>query len=206
MHHVIDGATYRAASALLLLLPQTPLLFMGQEWAASTPFCYFTDHNDELGKLISEGRREEFAEFSGFATKVPDPQAIETFRASQLRWEELTAEPHASTLRLYKSLLRIRRLEPVPGNAASSPELQIEAVDDDTLLLKRTFLFAVIRLRGRGEIDLHGKLTLSDSIWNSEDLQFAPDSHPIQVNASNSRILFSRPGAIVFRAENQEGA
>ena len=72
LHHGIDAATYRAATALLLLLPQTPLLFMGQEWAASTPFCYFTDHHDELGVLVSEGRRREFADFTGFGgTQIP---------------------------------------------------------------------------------------------------------------------------------------
>ena len=58
---------YRAASALLCLAPYTPLIFQGQEWAASTPFLYFTDHNEELGRLVTEGRRKEFAGFAAFA-------------------------------------------------------------------------------------------------------------------------------------------
>jgi maltooligosyltrehalose trehalohydrolase len=201
LHHGVEWAMYRAASTLLLLLPQTPLLFMGQEWAASTPFRYFTDHNAELGALVTEGRRREFASFSGFSqAEIPDPQALETFRASQLRWDESTVEPHASMLRLYKSLLRMRRVEPVPG------ELHVEALDDDTLLLQRTVLFAAIRLRGQGEIDLGGKAHLGDPVWDSEDLQFAPDSHPIQVNARETRILFARPGAAVFRTQPKGGA
>src|SRR5690606_7489008 len=60
LSHAIGAPEYRAVSALLLLAPQTPLLFMGQEWAASTPFLYFTDHNEELGRLVTQGRREEF--------------------------------------------------------------------------------------------------------------------------------------------------
>ncbi|HEU0302613.1 MAG TPA: malto-oligosyltrehalose trehalohydrolase, partial [Longimicrobium sp.] len=77
-------AVYRAASALLLLSPCTPLLWMGQEWAASTPFQYFTDHPAELGKLVTEGRRREFGRFSAFADpavreRIPDPQAASTF-------------------------------------------------------------------------------------------------------------------------------
>ena len=71
LHHQIDPAAYRAATALLLCAPETPLLFMGQEWAASTPFLYFTDHPEALGRLVTEGRRQEF---SGFEA-VPRPGA-----------------------------------------------------------------------------------------------------------------------------------
>ncbi|HEY3497807.1 MAG TPA: malto-oligosyltrehalose trehalohydrolase, partial [Polyangiaceae bacterium] len=109
---------YLAASLLFLCLPMTPLLFMGQEWAASTPFGYFTDHHPELGKLVSAGRLREFAAFEAFregdaAKLVLDPQAEETFLASQLVWEERTQEPHARTLGLYHALLRLRRCDPV---------------------------------------------------------------------------------------------
>jgi maltooligosyltrehalose trehalohydrolase len=205
LHHGIDAATYRAATALLLLLPQTPLLFMGQEWAASTPFCYFTDHHDELGVLVSEGRRREFADFTGFGgTQIPDPQSRETFKASQLRWEELATEPHAGVLRLYKSLLRMRRLE--PAGELSSPDLEIEAIGEDALLLRRTVLSAVIRLQGQGAVDVSNRLNLADPVWNSEDLQFTSDSQPIHIDTREARVLFSRPGAIVFRTATKEGA
>jgi maltooligosyltrehalose trehalohydrolase len=108
---------YRAASALLLLSPYTPLLWMGQEWAASTPFQYFTDHPEELGKLVTEGRRKEFGKFSAFADpavreKIPDPQAESTFAASKLRWDERQRMPHAGVLELYRELLRLRRAHP----------------------------------------------------------------------------------------------
>ena len=92
LNHLVPPAAYRAASALLLLTPHTPLLFMGQEWGASTPFQYFTDHEEELGHLIEKGRREEFRE--AFAKsheqgEVPSCQAESTFLRSKLNWAEL---------------------------------------------------------------------------------------------------------------------
>jgi 1,4-alpha-glucan branching enzyme len=79
----------RAAMALLLLTPQIPKLFMGEEWGETRPFLYFTDHNEELGQKIREGRRREFARFAAFADpqqrgRIPDPNAPETFQASRI--------------------------------------------------------------------------------------------------------------------------
>jgi maltooligosyltrehalose trehalohydrolase len=75
LHHQIGLPAYRAASVLLLTAPETPLLFMGQEWAASTPFLFFTDHPPELGRLVTKGRRREFRRFTAFA----DPSSRERF-------------------------------------------------------------------------------------------------------------------------------
>ncbi len=110
-------AAYRAASALLLLSPYTPMLFMGQEWAASTPFLFFTDHNEELGRLVTEGRRKEFAGFAAFRApavraSIPDPQAEATFLGSKLVWQELEEPEHAATLALYRRGLSLRRGDP----------------------------------------------------------------------------------------------
>jgi maltooligosyltrehalose trehalohydrolase len=108
---------FRAASALLLLSPFTPLLWMGQEWAATSPFRYFTDHPEELGRLVTEGRRREFGRFAAFADpalreRIPDPQDPATFDASRLRWEERSLMPHAGVVELYRELLRLRREHP----------------------------------------------------------------------------------------------
>ena len=113
LNKVVSPAAYRAVSALLLTGPYTPMLFMGQEWAASTPFLYFTDHHDELGRGVTEGRRKEFADFSDFRdpkkrARIPDPQALTTFTNSKLSWPELEQSPHAETLRLYSDFLRFR--------------------------------------------------------------------------------------------------
>ena len=118
LSHSIPGAAYRAASALLCLVPQTPMIFMGQEWGASAPFQFFTDHNLELGKAITKGRRREFRSFSSFRDpklleKIPDPQAVQTFVNSKLRWEEMHEPEHAGLLLLYWEFLELRRTHPV---------------------------------------------------------------------------------------------
>ena len=109
LHQEIDTASWRAASALLLTVPMTPLLFMGQEWAASTPFRYFTDHEPALGRLVTEGRRREFKDFPEFAAegaeaRIPDPQAVATFEASRLQWNERNRGEHKRVLALYRRL------------------------------------------------------------------------------------------------------
>jgi maltooligosyltrehalose trehalohydrolase len=124
LSELTSPAAYRAASALLCLAPYTPLLFMGQEWAASSPFQFFTDHEPDLGRRVTEGRREEFKGFAAFhdpktREKIPDPQAVETFLRSKLRWEEIDKdEQHAAVLRLYVELLRMRHTLPALRNRA----------------------------------------------------------------------------------------
>jgi maltooligosyltrehalose trehalohydrolase len=108
----------RALATVLLFAPMTPLLFMGEEWGASTPFQFFTDHDPELGRLISLGRRDEFKSFNAFSDPtareaIPDPQDEQTFQRSKLRWEERTAGEHARVLALYRSLLGLRRADAV---------------------------------------------------------------------------------------------
>ncbi|WP_229780636.1 malto-oligosyltrehalose trehalohydrolase [Deinococcus malanensis] len=115
---------FLAASALLLFLPMTPLLFQGQEWMASTPFQFFSDFSGDLGRQVTEGRLAEFAGFEGFgAHTVPDPQAPSTFRHSTLDWAEPRNDVHARVLEVYRKLLRLRREDPVLGHA-SRGELQ----------------------------------------------------------------------------------
>ncbi len=101
------------AAALVLLGPFVPMLFAGEEWAASTPFQYFTDHQDaELGRLVSDGRRREFSSFGWDPGDVPDPQDPVTFERSRLRWNELGSEPHATVLRWYRDLIALRATMP----------------------------------------------------------------------------------------------
>lgn len=116
--HDVDLAAFAAASTLLLFLPAIPLLLMGQEWAASSPFLFFSDHHGDLGEAIREGRREEFSAFAAFADPatrggIPDPQSPETFQRSKLRWGERTEEPHHGMRELHRELLALRREDPV---------------------------------------------------------------------------------------------
>jgi maltooligosyltrehalose trehalohydrolase len=139
LHHQVEPAVFRALSALLLCLPQTPLLFMGQEWAASSRFRFFTDHHDELGRLVTDGRRAEFSRFEAFADpvtrmQIPDPQAWSTFADSRLEWDERTQPLHAGVLELYRALLRLRREHLA---ALVADPFDVTAVDGDTLVLVR---------------------------------------------------------------------
>ncbi len=110
--------SYRAISMLLCFSPYTPMLFMGQEWAAATPFLFFTDHHPELGVLVTEGRRREFAGFPEFndpdtLKRIPDPQSESTFQSSKLAWHEMTSPVHAGVHALYRDCLQMRRSQPV---------------------------------------------------------------------------------------------
>jgi len=103
----------RVAAALLLTSPFVPLLFQGEEWGASTPFQYFTSHSGaELGRVVSQGRRAEFASFGWSPEGVPDPQDVATFDRSKLDWAEPGKERHASLLAWYTELIALRRRVP----------------------------------------------------------------------------------------------
>ena len=85
------------------------MLFMGEEWAASTPFQFFTSHSEpELGKATAEGRKAEFAEHGWDAADVPDPQDPQTFQRSKLDWSEVDTGGHGEMLRCYRDLLALR--------------------------------------------------------------------------------------------------
>ncbi|HEY4408866.1 MAG TPA: malto-oligosyltrehalose trehalohydrolase [Acidimicrobiia bacterium] len=101
------------AAALVLCAPFVPMLFQGEEWGAATPFRYFTDHVDpELGRLVSEGRRREFAAFGWKPEDVPDPQDRATWECSVLDWAEAGKDPHAGLLEWHKALIALRRRFP----------------------------------------------------------------------------------------------
>jgi len=103
----------RAATAVILLSPALPLLFMGQEWAAPEPFLFFSDLGADLGLRVSEGRRREFARFPEFANaamgeRMPDPQAESTFKRSVLDWSHAAAAVHKDWLGFHQTLLALR--------------------------------------------------------------------------------------------------
>ena len=112
-HQVISPAAYRSVSLFLCLVPETPMLFMGQEWGANTPFHYFTDMPPAIGDAIRQGRRREFLH-TRFATEedidqMPDPQAESTFLQSKLDWSELEKPEHQRLFHLYQASLKLRR-------------------------------------------------------------------------------------------------
>lgn len=109
----VPAGLLAAAAALVLTSPYTPMLFMGEEWGARTPWQFFTDHDDpELAAAITRGRRREFAEHGWKAEDVPDPQDPATRLRSCLDWSEPSAPPHAELLAWYRRLIALRHAEP----------------------------------------------------------------------------------------------
>jgi len=114
--HLVKPEQLRSAAALLLSAPFVPLLFQGEEWAASTPFPYFTDLDPELGARVTAGRAQEFAAFGWRPEDIPDPQDPATFASAVLRWDERDEPEHAAMLAWYRELIARRRA--TPGLAA----------------------------------------------------------------------------------------
>ncbi len=214
IHHEIAPAAWRAASTLLFMLPETPLLFMGQEWAASSPFLFFTDHVPELGRLVTEGRRREFAGFAAFSEaadrdRIPDPQDTRTREASGLVWSEREVEPHASVLRLYERLIALRRTDSAFRETADDA-CTIAPTGPDTLVVWRRAadghaLLAVVRLRGSGPgIPSTSAAGAPDfgSGWRplltTEDAPFGSDPCPASISPEPLNVEFARPGAVIF--------
>ncbi len=117
---LMSAGRLRIGAALVLTAPFVPLLFQGEEWGASTPFQYFTDHEPELGRAVSAGRGQEFAAFGWDPASIPDPQEAATFERSRLDWSEPEREPHRSILQWYRALIRLR---------ADTPELRDGRLD-----------------------------------------------------------------------------
>jgi maltooligosyltrehalose trehalohydrolase len=114
-----DHRAVRAAAAILLLAPSPPLLFMGEEFGAGTPFLFFCDFEKDLAAAVTAGRRNEFAHFSAFndATvreRIPDPNAVETFEASLIQWDTVDQPHHRRWLNFYRQLLSLRCRHIVP--------------------------------------------------------------------------------------------
>lgn len=222
LHFKVDLASVRAMSALLLLSPATPLIFMGQEWGASTPFCYFTEHHEALGKLVTQGRRNEFRHFKAFSEpesmlSIPDPQALATFTNSKLNWPERDQQPHAGMLDLYRDLINLRKTEPaLHGNSNSS--IKIEPLGDNILALKReapdhSSLLVVACLKGRGKTVLgtHSvtrppERTRWNLLWTTEDARFtdSPSGPRVAIEKENILLDFQGPCTVIFRAITPE--
>ena len=210
LHHTVEPAAWRAASTLLLTVPMTPLLFMGQEWACSTPFQYFTDLEPGLGALVTEGRRQEFRHFPEFtdpATRhhIPDPQAASTFNASKLDWDERDADPYRKTLELYRALLQLRHThDALAGDTATAGNAV--AMDLNTLLMRREgggerFLI-LARLSGSGRVgfDHAGPGDMAEIVLSTEEDRFAEDPRrpEIDLRPGHVAVRFHRPGAVIF--------
>jgi maltooligosyltrehalose trehalohydrolase len=134
-------------AALVITSPYTPMLFMGEEWGASTPWRFFTDHTEaELAEAVRTGRREEFASHGWDAEEIPDPQDPQTWRSSVLDWTEVDTSPHRELLAWYRDLLALRaRSEDLRDDRLDSVEIAYDK-DGSWLVITRGALRVVANL------------------------------------------------------------
>ena len=128
----------KIAAALVLLGPFLPMIFQGEEWAASSPFQYFADHEDaNLARQVSEGRRREFAAFGWDLASIPDPEKRETFERSKLNWKEQAESVHADMLAWYRNLIRLRQSNSCLNNGEPGNTLVTFSDEDKWLRMQR---------------------------------------------------------------------
>lgn len=135
--HFVSEARAQIAAALVFTSPFVPMLFQGEEWAASSPFQYFADHQDAaLRDSVSTGRINEFRAFGWKQEDVPDPEAPATFERSKLRWQEISEQPHTSMLAWYSDLIHLRHTTPALNHG--DPGSVYAEADDKAHTLRMT--------------------------------------------------------------------
>jgi maltooligosyltrehalose trehalohydrolase len=180
--HLVGANGQKIAAALLFAAPYVPMLFQGEEFAASAPFQYFSQHEDpELGRLVSEGRRNEFKAFGWKPEDVPDPQARETFERSKLNWDEVDKEPHAGMLQWYKNLIKLRRSSGLTDGHRD--RIHVEFDEEAKWLTMR-----------RGEFEI--------AVNFAGDRQAVPISHDPQNVMCSEQGFDVRPGLIELPAQS----
>jgi len=166
----------KIASALVLLSPCVPMLFQGEEWASSSPFQYFADHEDtEMASQVSEGRRKEFAAFGWNPAAIPDPEDRRTFQRSKLNWNEVDMGEHATMLAWYQALIHLRRSTPDLNNGEPGNTRVLCSEEQSWLQMQR------------------GSITVATNLAHTEC--------SLPVPAGSSVLLASKP---TTRVENQE--
>lgn len=199
----------KAAAAVVLLSPQTPMLFMGEEYAAPQPFPYFTSHGDpELARNVTEGRRHEFSAFT-WQGEVPDPQDPATFASAVLHLDEHEKAPHSGVFAWYQALLRLRAEHPALQGRERG-QVRSQAFDEEqVVLLVRSSTdgaqrIALLAAFGDGEVTVPGGLP--EGRWrllhDSADAGFAgPGSHAPRELGGNEAFPISGPSARLYELQ-----
>ena len=170
LSHLAGVPRAKIAAALLMTSPFVPMLFQGEEWAASTPFCYFTDlGSDELRNAVREGRKKEHG-FAAYSDRIPDPTDPATRDASVLRWSERESGEHAEMLAWYRALIALRRdnaalRDPSPGS--------IEVQSRNGVIEVRRGPFRLLINLGDAPVQLAGNVVLASTELRDE---LAPQS------------------------------
>lgn len=170
LNHLVVPALFRCAAALYLLSPFIPMIFQGEEWGASSPFQYFTSHEDpELGKAVTTGRRREFLSFGWKEDEIPDPQDLNTFLHSRLNWKDLSRESHAEILDWYRKLIALRKS--CPGMTRSTFEdVDVQSNEEAAwILYRRGTVVMLFNLHKERDLAYHLNKPFPELMLSSDD-------------------------------------
>jgi len=184
LSHLVPAERLSLARALILLAPQIPLLFQGEDWAATSPFLFFVDFEGEpdLAKAVREGRRREFARFKAFADpeireRIPDPTSRATFERSRIDWAEATREPHAAIREETRTLLRLRRDRVVPLTRSRFRGAAYALPAPGAFEVEWRFEAGTLRLLANvGETEQHFGTAVGEPVWASPSAELAGDA------------------------------
>ncbi|MGH7905580.1 MAG: DUF3459 domain-containing protein [Candidatus Binataceae bacterium] len=185
----------KIAAALVLTSPFIPLIFQGEEWAASSPFQYFADHSDpELARAVSEGRKREFAAFGWNPDEIPDPESSETFQRSKLNWAEQGKPEHAEMLAWYRELIRLRRATPWLNDGEARQGRVFYSEDEKWIRIERGTVTVLCNL---GEEDRRFPLPNRGQILLGSSNRMRIEENSISVGSTSVVIIGARDQAAV---------
>jgi malto-oligosyltrehalose trehalohydrolase len=168
----------RAIAAVYLLLPQIPMLFMGEEWAEVRPFLFFCDFNAQLAQAVRDGRRQEFSRFPQFSSaamrdRIPDPQAASTFASSKIDWTRLDQPASREVLEWYRRILAARRQYIVPlVELLHGEQAQFQVQGDGAVSVHWSIATATVTLSANlNDTPMHTAAALAGQvIWQEGDM------------------------------------
>lgn len=187
LEHIIGVNRTKVALGLVLTAPFVPMLFQGEEYAASTPFLYFADHEDpEMARLVAEGRRKEFAAFGWDEAQIPNPEERSTFTNSKLKWNEIDEPKHRDMLDWTRSLIHLRRRS-ASLNDGDRGHMQISFSDEGRWLRMDRNLVSVFANLGEHACDfpVDGEYRLmlaslpAETVWDAGVLKVPADGFAV---------------------------
>ena len=181
----------KAALGLVMMAPYIPMLFMGEEYAASTPFLYFADHEDpEMARLVAEGRKREFADFGFDGNEIPNPEDLDVFTRSKLNWDEVHVGEHEEMYQWVKALIRIRR-NSICLNDGDRGHMRVTISEERrSLRMDRGTVSVLLNL---------GDAPVTYEVTPAHKLLLALD--PVSTTVEGSRVSVPPIGFAVFSAE-----
>jgi maltooligosyltrehalose trehalohydrolase len=190
LEHIIGLDRAKLGLGLVITAPFIPLLFQGEEFAASSPFQYFAHHEDpEMARAVSEGRKREFAAFGWKAEEIPDPESRETFERSRLRWDEAKEGRHAEMLTWCRRLIALRRSSP-SLNDGEPGETRVRFDEQKRWLVMDRGKVKVLCNLGTAPVDLEGEAGYR-LVLRSSDL----------ILAESEKVILPPAGFAVLSAE-----